>query len=67
MSGLARDAAALGPADQADDVFSSGTDLLQGQGAFAGLTYRVLWARERPMSAPGTSAYVVSGWIEPAE
>lgn len=48
-------------------LFTSGTDLLEGQGAFAGLTYRVLWARERPMSAAPASEYVVSGWIEPAK
>jgi hypothetical protein len=48
-------------------LFTNGTDLLKGEGALAGLTYRVLWARERPMSAASTAEYAVSGWIEPAD
>jgi len=45
-------------------LYTSGTDLYKGQGAFAGLTYRVLFARETPLQ-PGVP-YVVSGWIEPS-
>jgi hypothetical protein len=48
-------------------LYSNGTDLYEGQGAFAGLTYRVLWARERNMAAGGLPPYVASGWIEPAK
>jgi hypothetical protein len=46
-------------------LYTNGTAAYEGQGAFAGLTYRVLFARETPL-APGV-AYVVSGWIEPSK
>jgi len=45
-------------------LHTTGTDLYKGQGAFAGLTYRVLFARET-LLIPG-ALYVVSGWIEPS-
>ena len=44
-------------------LYTTGTDLYRGQGSFAGLSYRVLFARETPL-LPGVP-YVVSGWIEP--
>lgn len=46
-------------------LYTTGTDLYEGEGAFAGLTYRLLFARETPL-VPGIP-YVVSGWIEPAQ
>jgi hypothetical protein len=45
-------------------LYTTGTDLYEGQGALAGLTYRVMWARKTPL-VPGVP-YDVSGWIEPA-
>lgn len=41
-------------------LYTSGTVLYEGQGAFAGLTHRVPWARETPLQ-PGVP-YFVSGW-----
>lgn len=42
---------------------SSGTTLYIGEGAYAGLTYRQLFAQ----GVPEADAYIASGWIEPAK
>jgi hypothetical protein len=46
-------------------LYSSGSVRFEGRGAFAGLSYRKLYARERPSS--DLVPYVISGWIEPAK
>lgn len=45
-------------------LYTTGADRFEGQGAFDGLAYQMLYARENPL-VPGVP-YIVSGWIEPA-
>ena len=44
-------------------LYTLGANVYEGQGAFAGLTYTSMFFRDREKG----SAYLVSGWIEPAE
>jgi len=46
----------------ADGLHTSGIGGFVGEGAYAGLAYRILFAQ----GVPGQDAYIVSGWIEPA-
>lgn len=51
--------------DESGDWYTTGTSLFVGEGGYAGLSYRMLLAREG--LALAGRPYMVSGWIEPTD
>jgi hypothetical protein len=45
-------------------LYTLGYTVYEGEGAYAGLTYTLMWARERHSFG---EPYLASGWIEPKE
>ena len=46
---------------------TNGTNIYEGQGAFAGLRYVTLFTDGPEMDVLGGAGYAIAGWIEPAE
>jgi hypothetical protein len=53
--------------DDAGAIHTSGTSLYVGEGAYAGLVFRAIYAQGGEISGPSGIEYIVAGWIEPAQ